>query len=297
MAEFAAAHMERHGWAKGKGLGRNESGISEPIKVSIKADSTGVGHDASKQFTFHWWEHAFETASKNIEVKEEEDGVVLTAVDTCITTATNKIYKKSLTAKSMLYGRFVKSGILNNGLIEKSDSNNSSDESSDEDDSHRPLTKDLQMLTDEDLFNACGGRTAHKGARHGMKLSGKLARLAEQETNTTEVKISNKPRKKKKHKAMEQNSSAKATCTTNDKLTVSQSDITVRKKKSAKGKKNKNKNLNKLEGESAEINLNCTKKKKNKRKADKHEISAVSKRTEKDVPKKKKKRKGKLAET
>lgn len=37
------------------------------------------------------------------------------------------------------------------------------------------------MLSDADLFKACGGRTAHKGARHGLNLSGKLQRVAEQE--------------------------------------------------------------------------------------------------------------------
>ena len=39
----------------------------------------------------------------------------------------------------------------------------------------------LAGLSDAELFQACGGRTAHKGARHGLKLNGKLARLAEQE--------------------------------------------------------------------------------------------------------------------
>ena len=38
-----------------------------------------------------------------------------------------------------------------------------------------------RMLTDEELYNACEGRTAHKGARHGLNLNGKLARLAEQD--------------------------------------------------------------------------------------------------------------------
>ncbi|XP_059062605.1 G patch domain-containing protein 4 isoform X2 [Achroia grisella] len=41
--------------------------------------------------------------------------------------------------------------------------------------------KDVFKLTDEELFAACGGRTAHKGARHGLKAVGKLARIAQQE--------------------------------------------------------------------------------------------------------------------
>ncbi|CAG2060087.1 unnamed protein product [Timema podura] len=36
-------------------------------------------------------------------------------------------------------------------------------------------------LTDEELFRICGGRTAHKAARHGHKLNGKLARIEAQE--------------------------------------------------------------------------------------------------------------------
>ncbi|NWX24781.1 GPTC4 protein, partial [Aegotheles bennettii] len=36
-------------------------------------------------------------------------------------------------------------------------------------------------LTDEELMRACGRRTAHKGARHGLTMSAKLARLEEQE--------------------------------------------------------------------------------------------------------------------
>jgi hypothetical protein len=31
------------------------------------------------------------------------------------------------------------------------------------------------------LFKICEGRTAHKGARHGLKMNGKLARIQEQE--------------------------------------------------------------------------------------------------------------------
>ncbi|NXT24161.1 GPTC4 protein, partial [Syrrhaptes paradoxus] len=38
-----------------------------------------------------------------------------------------------------------------------------------------------RRLTDEELMRVCGGRTAHKGARHGLTMSAKLARLEEQE--------------------------------------------------------------------------------------------------------------------
>lgn len=37
-------------------------------------------------------------------------------------------------------------------------------------------------LDDDDLFAACGGRTAHRAAKYGLNLGGKLARLEKQES-------------------------------------------------------------------------------------------------------------------
>lgn len=38
------------------------------LKPKLKFDTRGVGHDASEQFTYHWWEHAFNKAANNIQV-------------------------------------------------------------------------------------------------------------------------------------------------------------------------------------------------------------------------------------
>jgi len=59
-------------WVTGKGLGRNESGITKAIKPKLKFDTQGVGHDASEQFTYHWWEHAFNKAANNIQMSTTE---------------------------------------------------------------------------------------------------------------------------------------------------------------------------------------------------------------------------------
>merc|ERR1712228_1019038 len=39
----------------------------------------------------------------------------------------------------------------------------------------------LRTLTDEELVKACGGRTAHKGGRHGHRMNAKLARIEKAE--------------------------------------------------------------------------------------------------------------------
>merc|ERR1739838_877550 len=79
-----------------------------------------------------------------------------------------KAMKKEVTAK--LYSNFVKSGTLTGGKMEEAG----------EGDSGFVEDKDLSLLrtlTDDELVKACGGRTAHKGGRHGHKMNAKLARI------------------------------------------------------------------------------------------------------------------------
>uniref|UniRef100_A0A3Q2Q8F5 G patch domain-containing protein 4 n=1 Tax=Fundulus heteroclitus TaxID=8078 RepID=A0A3Q2Q8F5_FUNHE len=146
--KFAEQQLLRHGWEQGKGLGRSENGISEAIKVKVKCDKGGVsGRPASckgEQFTFHWWDHVFNKASSTLQVETDQDRRI-----------SNKKPRKSLQEKSKLYGCFVKVKVLSG--------------------------PSWALLSDADLMKVCGGRTAHKGARHGLTMSAKLARLEQQE--------------------------------------------------------------------------------------------------------------------
>ena len=76
--------------------------------------------------------------------------------------------------RNKLYSNFVKSGTLTGGKMEV--------EEKDEDGvvEVKDLSK-LKELTDDELVAACGGRTAHKGSRHGLKMTAKLDRIAEAE--------------------------------------------------------------------------------------------------------------------
>ena len=75
-------------------------------------------------------------------------------------------------------------GVLEGGKFttdKGSDDSSESDDSSDDDgDSMRTKGK-IVDITDEALFKACGGMTGHKGARHGINMSAKLARIKKQE--------------------------------------------------------------------------------------------------------------------
>ncbi|XP_056617596.1 G patch domain-containing protein 4 [Triplophysa dalaica] len=182
--KFAEQQLLRHGWEKGKGLGRRENGISEAIKVQIKRDKGGMGHKEGEQFTFHWWDHVFNKASSSLVVETGQDGVMVKAEnDSGNGLISNKKPRKAMLAKSMLYGSFVKSATLLSGQqhTEKtSDSDDSSSSNSEDEDQKLDLSSTTK-LSDADLIKACGGRTAHKGARHGLTMSAKLARLQQQE--------------------------------------------------------------------------------------------------------------------
>lgn len=76
---------------------------------------------------------------------------------------------------------------------DSSDSSSSSSSDSDSSDSEaektvakKPRRSHLRQMTDEELFAACGGRTAHRAAKFGLGLGGKLARIEAQEKKLLE---------------------------------------------------------------------------------------------------------------
>ncbi|CAJ1062862.1 G patch domain-containing protein 4 [Xyrichtys novacula] len=186
--KFAEQQLLRHGWEHGKGLGRAENGISEAIKVKVKCDKGGVGHKEGEQFTFHWWDHVFNKASSSLQVESDQSGIKLKKTaeeDEEGGMISNKKPRKATLAKAKLYGCFVKSATLLSGQEQpEPKASNSDDSSSSSDDEEEDQRLDLSStikLSDDDLMKACGGRTAHKGARHGFTMSAKLARLEQQE--------------------------------------------------------------------------------------------------------------------
>ncbi|XP_029882252.1 G patch domain-containing protein 4 [Aquila chrysaetos chrysaetos] len=175
---FAESQLRRHGWRRGQGLGKREDGIAEAIRVKVKCGTAGVGHDAAEPFSFHWWDHVFNRAAANIAVEAGQDGISMKTISEQGVRISNKKPRKASSAGSMLYGHFVKSATLT-ACGEEFTKLPSGSESSEEEE--KLDLSSARRLTDEELMRACGGRTAHKGARHGLTMSAKLARLEEQE--------------------------------------------------------------------------------------------------------------------
>ncbi|XP_065606240.1 G patch domain-containing protein 4 [Cyrtonyx montezumae] len=177
---FAESQLRRHGWKRGRGLGKREDGIAQPIRVSVKCGTAGVGHDAAEQFSFHWWDHVFNEAAAKIAVRDGQDGVcVETLSEQRFGVSTKKPHKVPPPMGTALYGRFVKAATLTAHGEEPTKQQVGSESSEEEEE--KLDRSSARRLTDEELVQVCGGRTAHKGARHGLTMSAKLARLEQQE--------------------------------------------------------------------------------------------------------------------
>ncbi|XP_017766502.1 PREDICTED: G patch domain-containing protein 4 [Eufriesea mexicana] len=172
MNDFAKSQLMKYGWTEGKGLGKHESGITEALKPKLKFDTTGVGHK-DKDWN-NWWESTFNNAASSITVKSETHGVSIFVSKENATDDYLNDYQDLSTEKSK-YGNFFKaSTLLNGNLVVENNSNICEKQNIEENSSRIPFT-------DEEIFKICGGRTAHKGARHGLTLNGKLKRIAQQE--------------------------------------------------------------------------------------------------------------------
>ncbi|KAK6178552.1 hypothetical protein SNE40_013318 [Patella caerulea] len=171
--KFARDQLAKYGWVSGSGLGKEEQGMVKPIKVSIKNNKKGVGHDPGKEFTKNWWDHVFNKAASSITVDNTEDGVNVKTL----------VIEEKQEKKPVLYGNFVKTSTLTNTSDGCEEVFHDKDESSEDEDI---LKSKKYTVTDEEMFLICGGRTAHKGARHGLKLNGKLQRIEEYEAKMLE---------------------------------------------------------------------------------------------------------------
>ncbi|KAJ3396523.1 G patch domain-containing protein 4 [Lobulomyces angularis] len=144
MSVFAKNEMLKYGWQDGTGLGAKQDGIKKAVKVDFKNDTKGVGN--KDDWSYAWWDHAFNKASSNIIIEKDDTG------DIKINAKVKRIKKEEMTIaevknekQNFLYSSFVKSKTA--AEIEETE-------------------KDYSIkVSDKELLEACEGRTARKGAR------------------------------------------------------------------------------------------------------------------------------------
>jgi len=302
---FAAKMLAKQGWSKGSGLGKELQGMSDCIKPTLKFDTTGMGHDAAKEFTNHWWDMAYNKSASKFEIIENEDGDVDVKKKEKISKKEKKAEQQK--QKNSFYSQFVSSGTLENGKLkehktEKDSAGNSNDSDSDSSDDEGLKSKTPVLhMNDDELFQAMGGLTAHKGARHGHKMSAKQARIEEMERKLLAqmqggAKEEKKPEKKAKKEKVSEPVEEKAVIVEN--VDGDSGESKKKKKKRKREKKDKEESSIVTEEAVAENveNEPQKKKKKKKRKAEieeseKSEEVAVETVIEEEPSKKKKKKK------
>eukprot|EP00043_Microstomoeca_roanoka_P018139 m.192855 g.192855 ORF g.192855 m.192855 type:complete len:294 (-) comp16774_c1_seq2:1476-2357(-) len=208
----ARAILRAQGWKEGEGLGRTYKGMAKALKPKLKFDKFGVGGDDKEKFTFAWWDHAFNRAAENIQIDSAADGEVAVKSKEDLGELSTSEPRKVL--KDRFYGMFVKA-------THKDD---------EPEIQVSKLDKDFSFnMSDEELFQACGGLTGHKAARHGLSLNGKLQRVQEFEAK---LKAGISPSLAAASQIEEQS----------DSIASEQSDEQKTKAKSKKTKKSKHKN-------------------------------------------------------
>nr|XP_033330114.1 G patch domain-containing protein 4 [Megalopta genalis]XP_033330115.1 G patch domain-containing protein 4 [Megalopta genalis]XP_033330116.1 G patch domain-containing protein 4 [Megalopta genalis] len=174
--DFAKAQLLKYGWTEGKGLGKDENGIANALRPKLKFDSVGIGH--KDEDCNEWWATGFNDAANNIMVESQSQGVSIS-----VSKENKNELPKHLPQNKFSYGNFLKTSTLFNGtLVQEHNSNVPEVEQNEQN------FKSI-FLTDQELFKVCNGRTAHKGARHGLKLNGKLKRVEEQEKNFLQMQM------------------------------------------------------------------------------------------------------------
>ncbi|XP_058925167.1 G patch domain-containing protein 4 isoform X2 [Kogia breviceps] len=227
--KFAEEQLLKHGWTRGKGLGRKENGITQALRVTLKQDTHGVGHDPAKEFTNYWWNDLFNKTAASLVVKTGQDGVQIR----CLSKETTR---HDHAKPNLLYQRFVKTATLTSSG-EKPDNDL---ESCSDDDSQGP--KPPKILTDEMMLQACEGRTAHKAARLGITMKAKLARLEAQEQaylaclkgqdpGVPQLQSESKPPQKKKKKRKQKEEEEATATERNAEEYLEHTDQSVRKSK------------------------------------------------------------------
>ncbi|KAI1291970.1 G patch domain-containing protein 4 [Halotydeus destructor] len=146
--ESARKQMMAMGWTEGKGLGKNEDGIGSALKTRIKMDVCGLGYEQSNDVCCDVW---------------------FSQIDDIIMKAKSKT--KSKEAKEKFYHKFIK---------EEASAETNEAPADGEEIVSKKRKKRKGMNIDE-VYLESGGRTCHKGARHGVTMSAKLQRLQEQE--------------------------------------------------------------------------------------------------------------------
>ena len=172
--DFAKKYLESYGWSQGKGLGKNEDGISRPLRLRSQKDAVGLGFDRTSQFNSQVWFAKMDVAIIEARAIDRKRQDKKTEDHTSNRKRKSNDEDESLPGKSSkFYSQFVKS------------QSSANDQQLDKDIYSKPkrvkAKKDNIALDLDEVFKKTKGMTCHRSAHTGLTLSGKMKRLQDQE--------------------------------------------------------------------------------------------------------------------
>ncbi|KAJ2846691.1 hypothetical protein IWW36_004230 [Coemansia brasiliensis] len=167
---FAERQLAKYGWKQGEGLGKERDGIKRAITVSRRTDNRGIGSD-SNQWNSNWWDHLYNKASSGTSTPTQSSTLVPKSDEDLVYEAKMAEAEQEHDTLAEYQGMFVRSGgskpakhTEKQAVVDRT-----------------KLVRDGSVhlgavaISDAELFAACEGRMARKGAR--AEQAGKLARV------------------------------------------------------------------------------------------------------------------------
>ena len=195
--DFAKKYMEKYGWQEGKGLGKKESGISERLRLKSQKDAVGLGYDRTKGINTQTWfaqldeeirksqkrkkkkhheEEKEEEVQEEQEQKNQDDDDDNNNNNNVVTLFTNSVSYQGHFVKGTSDDSLGSEGKKKKKKKHKIDLAKEDEAKEKEEEDSERMSLDLDKL-----YKKTNGATCHRTAHVGLKLSGKLQRLQEQE--------------------------------------------------------------------------------------------------------------------
>ena len=74
-SDFGSKMLKMMGWSEGKGLGKNEDGISECVQQRRREDGQGLGVNTGKEgfkWNNNWWDDVYNNAIKKFKQSKKD---------------------------------------------------------------------------------------------------------------------------------------------------------------------------------------------------------------------------------
>lgn len=188
--EFGLRQLKNMGWNEGKGLGVKENGIVKPIALNYQSDTRGLGFSVTDELQLNnqWWTEIYNAANKGLKPHTHISslGVVVKTLES----SENENEKSEKNSRDFPYAaRFVPGGSINDHDRSSerkrkkiSKKKNKVQEESREEKFNLDNTNPKNFRIDlDEIFAKNKGITAHRSARLGIKMTGKMKRLQQQE--------------------------------------------------------------------------------------------------------------------